>query len=238
MKTSKLALSIALVSISASALAEEAINPTWEATSELGYVMTGGNSETETLNAKFTGSTTYTDWKHLLTLEAMNSSSNDVRSSEKYLAQGQTDYKISEHAYALAVLTWDKDRYGSYDYSTSVALGAGYKAIDEDNMTLSFELAPGYRSITDHNGNDEEDLIVRVAETFSWKFSETSTFDQNLSSESGDTNTTTRFGVGLTSQVAGDLSMKLGYNLKHNSDVPAGTKSVDREAVVTLVYKH
>ena len=137
-----------------------------------------------------------------------------------------------------AFITWEKDRYGAYDHQTSVALGAGYTAIKSETINLNFELAPGYRSIVDHNGNNEEDLIVRFAENFDWKLSETATFEQNLSTESGDTNTITRFGLGLASQIAGDLSMKLGYNVKHNSDVPAGTRSVDRETAITLVYKH
>lgn len=238
MKHSKLAIAIAATAFSAAVVAEEAAEQTWEATSELGYVMTDGNSDTETLNAKFSGSTSYNDWTHSLTLEAMNASSNDVRSSEKYLAQAQSDYKISKRSYALGVVTWEKDRFGSFDHSTSIALGAGFKAIDNDEMKLKFELAPGYRKIVDHNGNDEEDAIVRAAESFSWKFSETSKLTQTLNTESGDSNTITRFGIGLTSQVSGDLSMKLGHNIKHNSDVPAGTKSVDRETVVTLVYKH
>lgn len=216
--------------------AEESMN--WEATSELGYVMTSGNSDTETLNAKFSAATERDAWKHAITLAAMSSSSNDVQSSEKYLVEGQSNYNISDKSYALGVVTWEKDRFGSYDHSTSLALGLGYKAIDKDDMKLNFELAPGYRSIVDHNGNDEEDAIVRFAETFSWKFSESSTLDQNLNSEYGDSNTITRFGISLTSQVSGALSTKLGYNLKHSSDVPAGSKSVDREAVVTLVYKH
>lgn len=242
MRQSKIALAIALATglsttLSTTAIAEEA-GANWEATSELGYVMTSGNSETETLNAKFNASTEYTDWKHILTLEAMSSTSNDVQSSEKYLTQWQSDYKISERSYGLGVITWEKDRFGSYDHSTSVALGLGYKVMDNDDMKLNLELAPGYRSIVDENGNNTEDAIVRFAETFSWKLSETSTLDQNLSSEYGESNTATRFGISLTSQVSGALSTKLGYNLKHNSDVPTNTKSVDREAVVTLVYKH
>lgn len=237
MKNSKIALAVTLaLGISHAANAENDI--TWNATSELGYVMTSGNSDTETLTAKFNASTEIDAWKHQITLGAMNSNSNDIQSSEKYLIEGQSDYTISERSYALGVITWEKDRFGSYDHSTSVALGAGYKAIDEDNMKLNFELAPGYRSIVDHNGNNTEDAIVRLAETFSWKLSDSSTLDQNLSSEYGESNTTTKFGISLTSQVSGALSTKLGYALKHNSDVPAGSRSVDREAVVTLVYKH
>jgi len=248
MNNVKIIASAALVTLTASMplLAEEAahetteektVKHTWEAAAELGFVKTSGNSETETLNAKFDASTSYSNWKHSLHLETLNSSSNDVSSAEKYLAEGQSDYAISDRAYALAVVTWEKDRFSGFDYQASAALGLGYKVIQEADMELDFELAPGYRVSEFEAGYNEEDSILRAAEHFSWKVSETSTLDQMLSSEIGDSNTVTRFGISLTSQVAGALSMKLAYNIKHNSDVVEGADKTDRETSVTLVYK-
>lgn len=240
MKHLKLTTAIALISsaLSTTALAEEqTIEQSWEATAELGFVMTGGNSDTETLNAKFNAATSYTDWKHSLHLEALNSSSNNVSSAEKYFVEAQSDRKISERAYALGVLTWEKDRFSGYGHQTSIALGLGYKVLNENDMELDLELAPGYRVIEDNNGNNEEDGIIRLSEVFSWNLSETSKLDQFLKSEMGDSNTITRFGISLTSQVQEALSMKVGYNLKHSSDVPTGAKKTDRETSITLVYK-
>jgi len=216
---------------------EPASAPSWEATAELGFVKTGGNSETETLNAKFNASTSYSVWKHSLHLETLSSSSNDVRSAEKYRVEGQSDYAISDRTYGLGVITWEKDKFNGFDYQATAALGLGYKAIQEADMKLNLELAPGYRVSEFEAGNNEEDAILRAAETFSWKISETATLDQNLSAEAGDSNTVTRFGVSLTSQVADSLSMKVGYNITNNSDVPEGSKKTDRETSITLVYK-
>jgi len=249
MNNARIVVASSLIALTASMplLAEEAAQEeatkekttehTWEATAELGFVKTSGNSETETLNAKFDTSTSYSNWKHSLHLETLNSTSNDVSSAEKYLAEGQSDYAISDRTYALGVVTWEKDRFSGFDYQASVALGLGYKIIQEADMELDFELAPGYRVSEFEAGYNEEDTILRAAENFSWKLSETSTLDQMLSSEIGDSNTVTRFGISLTSQVAGALSMKVGYNIKHNSDVAAGADKTDRETSVTLVYK-
>jgi putative salt-induced outer membrane protein len=216
---------------------EETAERNWKAAAELGYVETSGNSETENLNAKLYGSIAYNAWEHALHLETLNSSSNDVRSAERYLANGQSDYFINERTYALGVATWEKDKFDGFDHQASVALGLGYKVIQDADMQLSVELAPGYRYSKLESGDKEEDAIIRVAETFSWKLTENSTLDQTFSTEAGDSNTVTRFGAALTSQVAGDLSMKVGYYLKHNSDVADGKDKTDRETSVTLVYK-
>lgn len=217
--------------------AQADIKQDWKASAELGFVKTSGNSDTQTLNAKFNASTSYESWKHALLLETLSSSSNDVRSAEKYRAEGQSDYFIDDRTYALGLLSWEKDNFDGFDYQASIAVGLGYKFIQESNMELSLELAPGYRISEYKSGNNEEDAIIRAAEIFSWKISKTSTLDQFLNTEAGDSNTVTRFGVSLTSQIADALSMKLGYSIKHNSDVVSGSDKTDKETSVTLVYK-
>ena len=233
-----LPVSVLCLSTSLFAQAEEAkAEQTWEATAELGYIKTTGNSETETLNAKFKGETGYNKWTHQLELEALKSVSNDVRSAEKYRIEVQSDYDLGERMYAFGNANWENDNFSGLNYQASVASGLGYKVIKNDEMKLNLELAPGYRITEDESNNTEEDAIVRAAETFSWNLSETSTFDQYLKVEAGDSNTETRFGLALTSKVAGDLSMKISHDITHNSDVPAGSDKTDRETAITLVYK-
>ena len=81
---------------------------------------------------------------------------------------------------------------------------------------------------------------MRLAEKFYWRLSETSKLVHSLNTEAGEDNTVTRFGIALSSQIVGSLSMKLGYSLKHNSDVPEDvpedTDNTDYETSVTLAY--
>lgn len=210
---------------------------TWKASAELGYIKSSGNSDTETLNAKFNAETAYNKWTHLVALEALKSASNDVRSAEKYRTEVQSDYDLGERSYAFGVANWENDNFNGLNYTSSIAAGYGYKAIKTDEMKLNLEIAPGYRIVEDTNNNTEEDAILRLSEVFAWKISKTSTLDQSLKVETGDSNTETRFGIALTNQVAGNLSMKVAYNLKHNSDVADGVSNSDRETAITLVYK-
>ncbi|UZE94803.1 DUF481 domain-containing protein [Alkalimarinus alittae] len=233
-----LPISILCLSSSLYAQAEDAkVEQTWNAAAELGYIKTSGNSDTETLNTKFKAETTYTKWTHQVELEALKSVSNDIRSAEKYRVEGQSDYALSDRTYAFGVANWENDNFSGLNYQASIATGLGYKAIRTNEMKLNLELAPGYRKTEDESYNTEEDAIVRAAEIFEWKFSKSSTFNQHLKVESGESNTETRFGVALTSQVAGDLSMKVSYNVIHNSDVAADIDKTDRETAITLVYK-
>lgn len=231
-------LSFVCLGASSIALAEDgAIERTWAATAELGYIETSGNTETETLNAKFKGETSLAKWTNELELEALKSAANDVRSAEKYRVEAQTDYDLGGRAYALLNVNWENDNFSGYDYQAAAAFGFGYRVIRTDTVKLKLELGPGYRVAEDDIGNKEEDAIVRAAELFTWKLSETSTFEQYLKVEAGDSNTETRFGISLASKIAGDLSMKISHDITHNSDVPAGSEETDRETSVTMVYK-
>ncbi len=236
-KTRLLASILALTSCTGVLANEAGQGVDWEASAELGYLLTSGNSDSETLISKFESKTTYKLWEHLVALEALNSSQNDERAAEKYSAELQSDYSLSERTYLLSNLNWEKDRFSGYDYQASWTLGAGYKVINTDIHKLRLELAPGYRVSEGDPGDKEEDAVVRAMEKFSWKLSESSQLEQSLSSEYGDSNTITRFKVSLASQINGSLSMKLGYSLKHNSDVAPGVEKTDRESSVTLVYQ-
>lgn len=213
------------------------ITQAWEASAELGYIKTSGNTDTETLNAKFKGETAYNKWTHFLELIALKSVANDVRSAEKYRIELQSDYDLGERMYAFGNANWENDNFSGLNYQAAVASGLGYKVIKNDEMKLNLELAPGYRITEDENNNTDEDAIIRLAETFSWDISETSTFDQYIKVDAGDSNTKSRLGAALTSKIAGDLSMKVSYDITHNSEVAADKNKTDRETAITLVYK-
>ncbi len=228
------ALAMAALTFNVSA---ETTKTTWKASAELGFIQTSGNSESETLIAKFEGEKSYKQWEHFLNLEALNSSQNDESSAEKYLASAQSDYLLSERAYVFSGIDWEKDRFSGYAYQASWVVGAGYKVINNDQHKLKLEVAPGYRVSEPDPGETQEDVIAQLSEKYKWQISETSEFEQSLSSEIGDSNTRTRFNVALTSQINGIMSMKLGYGIKHNSDVAPGIEKTDRETSITLVFR-
>ncbi len=209
---------------------------TWEASAEVGYILTSGNSDSETLKSRFEGKTSYDAWEHLIEVEALNSSQNDERSAEKYVAAVQSNYSISARAYGFSRVDWEKDRFSGYEYQASVVVGMGYKALKTEHHDLRFEIAPGFRVSEPVTGGKQEEAIGRLSQSYKWKITKGASLEQSASSEYGDTNTRSRFKLALTSQINGSLSMKAGFSLKHNSDVAPGVEKTDRETSLTLVY--
>ena len=61
---------------------------------EVGFINTGGNTQTQTLNAKAKVVAEYDPWRQTLQLQALNSSDKKTTTAERYLAKLKTDYSV------------------------------------------------------------------------------------------------------------------------------------------------
>ena len=163
----KMALAVAASALfSASVVAEDAADTTdngWVGTVGAGLVMTGGNTETETGNALFDVTRTIGAWSHNFTTSALWTSDSQRTTAEKYFLSLQSNRDLSERSYLFGYASYDDDRFSSFDYQATAALGYGYQVIDKEAMHLKLEAGPGYRisrsfvyetaPVLDENGN-------------------------------------------------------------------------------------
>lgn len=221
---------------------DEAAKSLWKSSAELGYVSTSGNSETESLNAKVAASTDRENWRHKAEATALKSSSEDatgadVTTAKKVTLMGQSDYKLEGKNFLFGVITYENDKFSGFDYQVTEAIGYGRRVIDETDMTLDLEIGPGARqSKLAATGKKESEGMIRAAAKFDWAVSKTSKFGEVLTVEAGEDVTITKSVTSLSSQIEGNLSMKISYTYKRTSEVPVGVDDTDTETAVTLVY--
>jgi len=218
-------------------LLSNAVMADWSGDMELGYLALDGNSDSQTLNAKFDVTNDIEPLRHNIHLEAANSSQDGQRTAEKYLLSSQLDYVVSDASYAFLFGSYEDDQFSGFDFQSTAASGYGYRLIKTGAMLLALEGGPGYRINEREEGPREEDLIVRLAQEYSWDFTETAGLEQSLNAERGENNTITRFQVAVKSQLVGNLALKVGYGIKYTENVPADRKHADTETAVTLVYR-
>lgn len=248
MKRTLMALACSSVMI-APAWADEADNG-WSGEVALSYLITRGNSESDTLQGKVSAERDGVRWRHTAKAEASNTQSEDSagvksRTGERYFSSYKLDRKLGDNAanYLFNIVTYDKDLFSGYHYQASYALGLGRRWLDSGVHTLDTEFGPGFRSVclepedSYTSCQDTEDAaIARVAAKYHWKISEGAQFREDVSSEISDDLTTVRAETSLTSQLNGSLSMRIAHLLKYTSDVPAGTRKTDNELSFALVY--
>lgn len=230
-KTALTLIPLCLTSITFSAQAS-----TWSGEAELGAVVTSGNTETQTVNAKGKLVNEREKWKHTGFVWALNAADDVRTTAERYGVIAKSDYKISEFDYVFINISYEDDRFSGYEYQATESLGYGRRVIHQPNVSLDLEGGPGARQGEIKDGDSENEAILRLAGDLVWKISDSAEFGQALLMEIGEDITITRSTTALKAQIVGSLAMKVSFMAKNTSDVPVGTEKTDTETALTLVY--
>lgn len=226
-----------LISASFVSAQEEAPPSPWSGSAELGFIDTSGNTDTQSTNGAFDLKHDGQDWDQYLKLEALTSKEDDVTSKEKYYGEVGFDRNFGERSYLAITGTHERDRFSGFEYESVIAVGYGYRVIQQDNMNLSLEAAPGYRrDKLKETQKINEDSIARLDAKFDWLISEGVSFIEEFTAEIGDENSTYRSETGLKSTIIGALATKITYKIKYVEEVPDENENIDRELGITLVY--
>lgn len=236
----KQALAVSLLVVTTISQADDASSPTRpyiDGFTELGFINTEGNTDTSSLNGKFGLKRYGLLWDASMKLEALTSNEDGVTSKERYYAELQFDRNLSDTSYLLVHLDQERARFSGFEYQSTVSVGYGYRALQQQDMELDLEMGPGYRrDKLEETHKIQSEAIARLAAAYQWKVGEGTDFLQNLTAEVGENNSTFESETGLKSQINGSLATKLTYKYKYVDSVPTGNNNVDTQFGVTLVY--
>lgn len=172
--------------------------------------------------------------------------------ANRYEAGASSGYKLDERSYIVGAARYERDKFSPYNYQGVVSLGYGYTAIKNANTELAFEVGPGYRRLdkraytamvgnppvlTSINPGAEGSMVGRGLMAFKHNFSETTAFENILLVEAGSGNTFMQNDAGLAVSMNSKLALKVGYQVRRNSDVSPSTDKTDQMVTTNLVYK-
>ena len=97
---------------------------------------------------------------------------------------------------------------------------------------------PGYRfaELAD-TGESEDGMIFRGDLGFDHQLTDTTKIVERFLVETGSDNTYLQNDLGLEVSINGALALRLGYQVRHNTDVPAGTEKTDTLTTIGLIYE-
>jgi len=239
----KTILAGSLFLIAASAFAqdeEEAVELGWSGTGEFGFVSTTGNTETVALNAKLNFILQRERWRHRFAGTALNTSEDGIKDNERYTMEVQSDRILSAKSWLFGAFRWDADKFGSYDPQLSLTTGYGRQLMKSEKHELRGEIGAGYKKLEETvSGDSSTDLIARFLLDDSWQVFKTTLWTNRLLVEAGSSNTFAQFNTGLAVSMTDVFAVKLGFEVRHNTDVPKGiadSENTDTITSVNLVY--
>lgn len=228
----KLILAV-LVSASPWAVADS----NWSGEGDLGYNRATGNTTSQSLLTKLKLVYEEGKWSHTGQFEATNTSENDERSAEAYVLKEQSNYAISETTYGFGGLRYEDNRFSGYSYQATLKGGLGKHIIDDGITIFDIEGGVGYRKSEEQDSGETFSEALAIASTrYHRQLTETTKFESDLNVESGKDNTYAELVLGVKVKINSSLALKVGYSVKHNSEVPDDTKNTDTLTSVGLNY--
>lgn len=208
----------------------------WGGAAELGFIMTRGNTDSDSLNAQLSVENTHRKWHHRGEAKVLRITEEDTTTAESYEVSGRSEYLLDDNDYLFGTLRYVSDEFAGYDRRTTEVAGYGHQFLKQENMSFKGEFGAGGRQTEFVDGTHDNEAIARIGLDYQWQISKTSSFSEVIYVEHGSNNTYTESVTALTAKINSSLAMKVSYTIKNNSDPQPGFENTDTRTAVTLVY--
>jgi putative salt-induced outer membrane protein len=130
-----------------------------------------------------------------------------------------------------------------------VSVGYGYIALKTERTELSFEVGPGYKryrpaDLSEDVGgvpvkvqqDSQSEVVGRGLINYKYRITDNTALEDTLLLEAGSKNKYYQNDIGLSVSMTRKMALKLGYQVRYNSDVQINTKHTDTLLTTNLVY--
>jgi putative salt-induced outer membrane protein len=237
-------------------------NGGWTGSGEFGFASARGNSRTENANAKLGLSQENEYWRNNfflnglrskgeVTLQDANGNTIDRFSTtaNRYDGGASVGYKLDPRSYVVGAARYEHDDFGANLWQGIVSLGYGYIALKNERSELSFEIGPGYKRYrpadrlvridgvtTTVRQPSESEAVGRGLINYKHRLTANTAFEDTLLLEVGSKNKYYQNDAGLSVSMTQKMALKLGFQVRYNSDTQPGTQSTDTLTTTNLVY--
>lgn len=239
----------------------------WESSVEVGFIATTGNSESTSFIGKFDIEHDSESFRNQLKFDSLfkqdETEQQDVNSGEtrsvkatteqKYQMKGQSFYKLDDFSSLFGRLSYDDNRFSSYEYQASATVGYSNRVVDSAAATLDLSIGSGLgvdkvlsqeevvNPLTNETEIDQDEKvemqgILFLSALYKRQVSENTDVTLSFETEYGELNAKSVLEGYLQVQINNSLALKTGIRITNNSEVEAGFKNTDSESTVTLVY--
>jgi putative salt-induced outer membrane protein len=237
-------------------------NGGWAGSGEFGYASAHGNSRTENANAKLGLSQENEYWKNNFYLDGLRSkgdvavtdaNGNIVNrlstTANRYDGGASVGYKLDPRSYIVSAVRYEHDDFGANIWQGTVSVGYGYIALKNQRTELSFEIGPGYKryrsadAIEDIDGesvavrqDSQSEMVARGLINYKFRITDNTAFEDTFLTEAGSKNKYYQNDAGVSVSMTKKMALKVGFQVRYNSDTLPGIKNTDTLTTTNLVY--
>ena len=222
----------------------------WTGKGEAGLLISRGNADSTSANAKLDLARESGDWKNAAFLGFLYGKNASFATAQRVEAKWQTNYKLSDRVFWFGAVHGEQDKFSGFAYQASLTTGVGYKFIDNESTKLTGTVGVGYRRLRPEDliksadgevisrikGDAIGDAVGTAGVDFSHVLTKTTKIVDKFAVESGTNNTLVQNDLALQVSMTDALALSIGYGVRYNTDPPAGSKKSDQLTTINLVY--
>jgi putative salt-induced outer membrane protein len=221
----------------------------WTGKGEAGLVISSGNTNTETANAKVQLTNETDNWKNMAGAAALYASDEEGKAANRWEVFGQSDWKFTERNFLFGAGRYEQDEFSGFRYQATASYGIGRRFLDSPNTKMVGTLGAGYKFIETRDSFDEEtgvliaegessnEVVFRATVDLEHTFTATTSLINKFIVESGANNTFAQNDLSLQVKMTDVLALAVGYSVRHNTDPPAEFQETDTLTTINLVYE-
>jgi putative salt-induced outer membrane protein len=221
------------------------------ARAEAGVVVSRGNSESDSANAKIDIVAERDVWRNNYGVAGLYGRSAEATTATRWSARWQTDRKFALGSYWFTGLGYDDDRFSGFDYQATLTSGIGREFVNNERTQFKAQVGAGYRRlrteiltldddgivIDREKGESDSDLVANAAVEYVHSLTGNTQVLAKVTVESGSENTLSRGDLALQVKMTRMLAISIGVNAINNSNPPPTLKTTDTLTTLNLVYE-
>ena len=218
----------------------------WTGEGSLTAGNTTGNTETTDLGAGLKFTRDADKWRQTGELSADYGETDGEETRNRLFGAGQVDRVFSNERWsAYGRGSYEKDEFSGFDNRIFLGAGLGYKVLTGEKAIWSVEGGPGYKidEVADTTvdgvlipGYTEESIAFRAGSRYAYHFNDSVTFSNDTDILYADVSTQVDNRLALTAKLFENLSARISYDVRYETDPPIGSEDTDTATRLSLVY--
>ena len=234
----------------------------WSGSGEFGFASATGNTRSQNINAKLGLNQENEQWKNTFFVDVLRTKAQQSvvdstgatvnqlnTTANRYDGGASVGYKLDPRSYIVGAARYDHDDFGANLWQGVVSLGYGYIAIKDERNELSFEIGPGYKWYRPATTSEViggatvpvfqpvvHEVVARGLVNYKFRLTANTSLEDTFLMEAGSKDTYLQNDFGLAVSMTSKLALKVGFQVRHNSDVLPGIKKTDTLTTTNLVY--
>ncbi|GGD01410.1 DUF481 domain-containing protein [Aquisalinus flavus] len=226
------------------ALAQEEDGEGWSGSVEFSAASATGNSETLNVGLATEVKNEVGRYIHLVKAAFNYAEAGEIETQNNLQLSYELDVQLRDRTYAYGRVQYDQDEFSGFENRVFVGGGIGHYLIEDEGATWKIEAGPGYRySMLEEPDpvpmdfeDSESEFAIYASSEYERLIREGVQFTHLLESTYTQSNTSLKTVAALTTKLTDSLSSKVSYEVRYETDPPAGNENTDTLLKASILF--